>query len=227
MASDDEQVQRYERDLFGDDNDDGASIHSDAEDRGDRDKNQSGSDKGSGEENRKNDDDDKAKDKIQKPKRDGPVKHFMLDEDRLCGKNGLIKIEETFKDFKFLGKGHEQKDLDRMLHKLEHWVHVLHPRFPFDQTLERIEFLGTKKPRVKTYIKKIRMGMITSAQKEDEFLNLDNDFSEDENVPNSAEPQTETQQSGEPGPVNQEMGDEFADDFPDIPDDMFLDDDFE
>jgi len=38
----------------------------------------------------------------------------------------------------------------------------MHPRYPFDQTLERIEFLGLKKKAVKTHVNKIRMGLISA-----------------------------------------------------------------
>jgi len=192
MDSDEEELRRYERDLFGDEDD----ADADAEDVHERSRegrvSPSGSIK-SDEEDRQSQAgaaiDENAKDaKKVKPKKTGPINHIVLSEDVLCGKNGLKKIEEVFKDFKFEGKGREQRDLDRVLHKLENWVHIMYPRFPFGQTLERIEFLGLKKPTVKTYRKKMRMGLITSNDAEvDELLKLDeNNISTDEEEPADA-----------------------------------------
>ena len=136
-----------------------------------------------------------------------------------------MKIEEIFKDFKFEGKGREQKDLDRIMHKLEHWVHLMHPRYPFGQTLERIEFLGIKKKPIKTYLKKIRMGLISSVEKEDDFLNLDQGSSDDETHASTAHEdgtQEEHVQNQVPDDldldtIGVEPDDEFPDDFPTLP----------
>lgn len=69
-------------------------------------------------------------------------------------------MENVFKDFQFRGKGFEKSDLDHLLNLAEHWVHFLSPRYPLDQTLERIEYLGKKNKCVKAYLKKIRLGLV-------------------------------------------------------------------
>jgi len=117
-----------------------------------------------------------------------------------------------------------------MLHKFEHWVHLLHPRYPFDQTLERIEFLGLKKKPVKTYVKKIRMGLVSAAEKEDDFLNLDNEVSSDDDLGagvvlegvgvEGTSGAAEYGSDFEVPPQEQGQGmsdDEFPDDFPTLP----------
>jgi len=108
---------------------------------------------------------------------------------RLIGKNGLTEVQDIFKDFKFLGKGKEKEDLSRILSKYEQWIHKLHPKYPFDQCVERIEYLGLKKKPVKTMLKKIRMGLISSADfnKPDVVVDDDEDdqhlFPNEENIP--------------------------------------------
>jgi hypothetical protein len=71
----------------------------------------------------------------------------------------VTSVLNVFKDFEFRGKGHEKEDLSRMLNKYEHWIHMLHPKHPFDQSLERVEFLGLKKKPVKNAVKRIRLGL--------------------------------------------------------------------
>lgn len=72
----------------------------------------------------------------------------LLNLERLKGPRGLICMENTFSKLKFKGKGHEEQDLNTVMHSLHHWCHRLYPKFTFDDTLERIETLGTKKPVV-------------------------------------------------------------------------------
>jgi hypothetical protein len=71
---------------------------------------------------------------------------MKLDPERLKGPRGITVIENTFRDFKFHGKGHERVDLNRVMKRLEHWAHRLYPRFQFDDCLDKIEKLGQKKP---------------------------------------------------------------------------------
>jgi len=87
-------------------------------------------------------------------------KTFVLLINRLIGRTGVSTIPDIFKDFQFGGKGRERQDLGKILAKLEHWIHLLHPKQPFDQSLQRIEFLGLKRKVVKTHLKKIRMGLL-------------------------------------------------------------------
>jgi TIMELESS-interacting protein len=44
---------------------------------------------------------------------------------------------------------------------MEHWAHRLYPKLPFDDVMDRISQLG-KKMTVKTYLKKLRLGMDTA-----------------------------------------------------------------
>ncbi|XP_046549909.1 TIMELESS-interacting protein-like isoform X1 [Haliotis rubra] len=79
-----------------------------------------------------------------------------LDASRLSGDRGIPLLPRVFKDVKFKGRGHEADDLRVMMKYLEHWAHRLFPMMPFDEVLERIEKLGTKK-EVQTCIKKMRL----------------------------------------------------------------------
>ncbi|XP_041464498.1 chromosome segregation in meiosis protein 3-like [Lytechinus variegatus] len=81
-----------------------------------------------------------------------------LDATRLTGERGLPVLMKHFEKVKFKGKGHEVSDLDRLMRVMEHWAHRLFPKMPFDDVIERIEKLGSKKP-VQTCIKKIRLDM--------------------------------------------------------------------
>ncbi|XP_078483697.1 TIMELESS-interacting protein [Ciona intestinalis] len=81
-----------------------------------------------------------------------------LDSKRLLGARGLPAIDSYFKDIQFKGKGHEFKDLDMLMGKIEHWAHRLYPKYTFDDCLEKIEALGHKK-EIQTCLKKVRSGM--------------------------------------------------------------------
>ncbi|XP_023711349.1 uncharacterized protein LOC111866539 isoform X2 [Cryptotermes secundus] len=85
---------------------------------------------------------------------------LKLDPERLKGPRGIAVLDNSFKDFKFHGKGYESVDLNRVMKRLEHWAHRLYPRFQFDDCLDKIEKLGQKKT-VQVYVKKIRMGLET------------------------------------------------------------------
>jgi len=97
--------------------------------------------------------------KVVKPKKVTTNPQPKLDADRLLGKRGIGTLEALFKDVKYKGKGYEREDLDLVLKKMEHWAHRLFPRFTFDESIERYERLGLKKP-VQTYVKRMRMNML-------------------------------------------------------------------
>jgi len=82
-----------------------------------------------------------------------------LDPDRICGRRGVGQLENIFAGFKARGKGKEFEDLDVVMKKMEHWAHRLYPKLPFDDVMERVATVG-RKQAVKTYVKKLRMGMI-------------------------------------------------------------------
>lgn len=81
-----------------------------------------------------------------------------LNPERLGGERGISILPKIFSEVKLRGKGHEKEDLDLILKTYEHWAHRLFPLFSFDDTLQRIEELGSKK-EVQTYVNKIRLGM--------------------------------------------------------------------
>lgn len=81
-----------------------------------------------------------------------------LDAERLKGPRGLKELRKTAETVKFRGKGHEAEDLIRIMSRLEHWSHRLFPKFQFDDFLEKVEKLGTKKV-VQNYVKRLRMGL--------------------------------------------------------------------
>ncbi|XP_052099934.1 TIMELESS-interacting protein-like isoform X1 [Mytilus californianus] len=81
-----------------------------------------------------------------------------LDGQRLTGERGIPILPKVFEKVKFKGQGNETQDLRIIMRYLEHWAHRLFPMMPFDEVLERIEKLGTKK-EVQTCIKKMRLDM--------------------------------------------------------------------
>lgn len=120
-----------------------------------------------------------------------------LDATRLCGERGIPILPKTFQDIKFKGKGHEAKDLGVIMRYLEHWAHRLFPKMPFDEVLERIERLGTKK-EVQSCIKRMRLDMPILS---DDFVGEADD--EDENGPSNG-----TNENGETQPgVNRDAED--------------------
>ncbi|XP_046814806.1 protein TIPIN homolog [Vespa crabro] len=83
-----------------------------------------------------------------------------LNTERLKGPKGIHTIEKHFEGFKFHGKGHEKKDLDRVMKRLEHWAHRLFPKLDFDDFLEKTEKLGSKKD-LSVFVTKYRNDMIS------------------------------------------------------------------
>lgn len=107
-----------------------------------------------------------------------------LNTERLKGPNGIHTIEKYFEGFKFYGKGHEKKDLDRIMKRLEHWSYRLFPKYHFDDFLTRVEQLGAKKD-LQVFIKKYRLDMLTSDDNNDLIIhsNSDNEEDQQESVP--------------------------------------------
>ncbi|KAK7491720.1 hypothetical protein BaRGS_00016976, partial [Batillaria attramentaria] len=108
-----------------------------------------------------------------------------LDSTRLTGERGIPVLPHIFKDVKLKGKGNEAEDLRVVMRYLEHWAHRLFPKMPFDEVLERIERLGTKR-EVQTCIKKMRLDMPVLAQ--------DMQDQDDDDGDHPQEPSTQTQQ---------------------------------
>ncbi|XP_048338051.1 TIMELESS-interacting protein [Sphaerodactylus townsendi] len=81
-----------------------------------------------------------------------------LDAQRLISERGLPALRDMFDDVKFKGKGHEAADLKMLLRHLEHWAHRLFPKLQFEDFVERVERLGSKK-EVQTCLKRIRLDL--------------------------------------------------------------------
>ena len=93
-----------------------------------------------------------------------------LNAERLKGPKGIQTIEKYFEGFKFYGKGYEKLDLDRVMKRMEHWAHRLFPKLEFDDFVERLEKLGTKK-ELQVFVTKYRQDMISA---EDDIITEDN-----------------------------------------------------
>ncbi|KAL8774575.1 MAG: hypothetical protein Q9209_000948 [Squamulea sp. 1 TL-2023] len=69
-----------------------------------------------------------------------------LDENRLLSQAGIPKLRRIAKNgFQFKGKGHEYRDLARLLNIYQLWLDDLYPRAKFADGLAMIEKLGHKK----------------------------------------------------------------------------------
>lgn len=86
-----------------------------------------------------------------------------LDADRLMGPRGIQTLENVFENWKPRGKGKEFEDLDIVMKKMEHWAHRLYPKFNFDGVLGVLSNREGRKKTVQTHVKKIRLGMVTTA----------------------------------------------------------------
>ncbi|KAL5280420.1 TIPIN family protein [Megaselia abdita] len=82
-----------------------------------------------------------------------------LTVENLTGKRGIQTIENHYKDIKYKGKGHEKTDLDEVMKRLQHWAHRMYPTYKFEDVLNRVEFLGKKKP-LQVHMSKYRMNML-------------------------------------------------------------------
>ncbi|KAI0333636.1 Swi3-domain-containing protein [Cubamyces sp. BRFM 1775] len=87
----------------------------------------------------------KEGDKRDKDDKDGApkkkAKRPKLDEGRLCGPNGFPALAKQAKGFKPKGKGHELRDLDRLMNVYQFWVHQMYPNNHFIDTVQRVEKL--------------------------------------------------------------------------------------
>uniref|UniRef100_A0A8C9SKD4 TIMELESS-interacting protein n=1 Tax=Scleropages formosus TaxID=113540 RepID=A0A8C9SKD4_SCLFO len=81
-----------------------------------------------------------------------------LDAQRLISERGLPALRTLFENVKFKGKGHEAEDLGMLMQKMENWAHRLYPKLQFDDFIDKVECLGSKK-EVQTCLKRIRLDM--------------------------------------------------------------------
>lgn len=79
--------------------------------------------------------------------------------DTLQGSRGIHTIEDYFKDIKFQGKGHERRDLNEVMRRLQHWAHRMYPSYKFDDVVATIERLSKKKT-LQVHMSKYRLGML-------------------------------------------------------------------
>ncbi|XP_053720309.1 TIMELESS-interacting protein [Synchiropus splendidus] len=81
-----------------------------------------------------------------------------LDSNRLTSGRGLPALRTLFEDTPFRGRGHEQEDLRVLMSRMENWAHRLFPKLQFEDFIDRVERLGSKKD-VQTCLKRIRLDM--------------------------------------------------------------------
>ncbi|NXQ59871.1 TIPIN protein, partial [Anthoscopus minutus] len=83
-----------------------------------------------------------------------------LDAQRLISERGLPALRHMFDNVKFKGKGHEvrSEDLKTLIQHMEHWAHRLFPKLQFEDFIDRVESLGSKK-EVQTCLKRIRLDL--------------------------------------------------------------------
>ncbi|CAK7301456.1 TIMELESS-interacting protein [Vulpes lagopus] len=81
-----------------------------------------------------------------------------LDAQRLVSERGLPALRHVFDNAKFKGKGHEAEDLKTLIRHMEHWAHRLFPKLQFEDFIDRVEYLGSKK-EVQTCLKRIRLDL--------------------------------------------------------------------
>ncbi|KAM4744526.1 TIMELESS-interacting protein [Anableps anableps] len=86
-----------------------------------------------------------------------------LDSQRLISERGLPALRTLFDNVRFKGKGHEAEDLRLLMQKMENWAHRLYPKLQFEDFIERVEKLGSKK-EVQTCLKRIRLDMPLTAE---------------------------------------------------------------
>ncbi|XP_042071469.1 TIMELESS-interacting protein [Haplochromis burtoni] len=79
-----------------------------------------------------------------------------LDSHRLISDRGLPALGTLFDNIQFKGKGHEAADLRLLMQKMENWAHRLYPKLQFEDFIDKVERLGSKK-EVQTCLKRIRL----------------------------------------------------------------------
>ncbi|XP_005457469.1 TIMELESS-interacting protein isoform X1 [Oreochromis niloticus] len=76
----------------------------------------------------------------------------------LISDRGLPALGTLFDNVQFKGKGHEAADLRLLMQKMENWAHRLYPKLQFEDFIDKVERLGSKK-EVQTCLKRIRLDM--------------------------------------------------------------------
>ncbi|XP_029904484.1 TIMELESS-interacting protein isoform X2 [Myripristis murdjan] len=94
-----------------------------------------------------------------------------LDSQRLTSDRGLPALRTLFDNVHFKGKGHEAEDLRLLMQKMENWAHRLYPKLQFEDFIDKVEKLGSKK-EVQTCLKRIRLDMPLT---HDDFISRDDE----------------------------------------------------
>ncbi|XP_055727951.1 TIMELESS-interacting protein-like, partial [Salvelinus fontinalis] len=81
-----------------------------------------------------------------------------LDSQRLTSERGLPALRTLFDNVHFKGKGQEAEDLKVLMQRMENWAHRLYPKLQFEDFIDKLETLGSKK-EVQTCLKRIRLDM--------------------------------------------------------------------
>ncbi|XP_015198550.1 TIMELESS-interacting protein isoform X2 [Lepisosteus oculatus] len=124
-----------------------------------------------------------------------------LDSQRLVSERGLPALRTLFDNVRFKGKGHEAEDLKLLIQKMENWAHRLYPKLQFDDFIDKLESLGSKK-EVQTCLKRIRLDMPLTHE---DFVGKDDEAEEEERAVRESsmldDPDPFLDSSGGVGPV--------------------------
>ena len=81
-------------------------------------------------------------------------KRARMDAERMLGERGLPKVRKLATSFRFKGKGHEKRDLQKLLGTYQLWAHKLFPKANFADFLVLCRNAG-KETTVRAYRKRI------------------------------------------------------------------------
>ncbi|XP_065062187.1 TIMELESS-interacting protein-like [Rhopilema esculentum] len=80
----------------------------------------------------------------------------QLNEKIVCSKKGLSELAKMFEGVEFKS-GKEEQNLKKLLEYFEYWAHQLYPRYSFEDVVEKVEALGSKKV-VKQHAHSVKTG---------------------------------------------------------------------
>lgn len=146
-----------------------------------------------------------------------------LDADRLKSERGLVALIGMNEKISLKGPGHEAEDLDKVMFALEHWGHRLFPKLAFDDLIEKLEQLGSKK-QVSVFVKKMRQGLPLDVMKETVESEEEDDIQRGLGIPSPVEatlsaeqafdifcaPESASQAAPEPVSLTEEQRQEIA-----------------
>ncbi|KAM0748526.1 Swi3-domain-containing protein [Meredithblackwellia eburnea MCA 4105] len=92
-----------------------------------------------------------------------------MDDERLLGPSGFPKLLQDVKRFRVKGKGHEMKDLKKLMSLYQLWAHQMYPRTNLRDTLHSVERLCRKRRvhhALKGYRDEAKLAARTAAEPE-------------------------------------------------------------